>query len=148
MPKRAFTDTESRPAMFVAAAVVFGTMLIGAIAVTLSSGSSTATPTPTTSAAVVGLDGLPVRKADPPSSLPRPNTGRAPEEAGDPGGWEQGLVFALVAVGMLGIGVVVFRGGKATRARRDEWRAAAAPGQEEVRRAAHEKAARGATPLR
>ena len=47
-----------------------------------------------------------------PVSIPQPNSGTAPKTAGDRGGWEQLTVFGLMLGAMLGIGVVVFHGGK------------------------------------
>ena len=48
------------------------------------------------------------------SAMPKPGCGREPVDSGDRGGWQQTLVFAVLMVGMAGIGVrVAF----ATRAR-------------------------------
>lgn len=130
---------DPRAPMFVAAAVVFGAVLLGAVAVAWLAGDSGGTSASTTTTLVVEPDGSVQPQLDRPSSLPQPNTGRAPEDSGDPGGWEQLTVFALVTAGMLCIGVIVFRGGKRTRARRAEWLAQSAPGQEELRKAQKER---------
>ncbi|MCB0977067.1 MAG: hypothetical protein KDB02_06370 [Acidimicrobiales bacterium] len=134
---------DPRGPMFFAAAVVFGAVLLGAVAVAFFAGDSGESTSATTTTMVLGPDGSVVPQVERPSSLPRPNSGKKPEEAGDPGGWEQLTVFALVAVGMLGIGTVVFRGGKRTRARRAQWLAQSAPGQEELRREQKERSAHG-----
>lgn len=66
-----------------------------------------------------------------PHIIPRPNEGRAPTDPGDPGGWEQLTLFGVLAVALVGIGVVVARGGGArARAGRAAWRAAAASGHD------------------
>lgn len=120
--------------MFIGAAVLFAAVLVGAIAVAFFAGSDDEATSTTTTAVEIGPDGSTVPVYERPSSLPEPNSGRAPEDSGDPGGWEQALVFALMAGGMLTVGLVVFRGGRRTRARRAEWLAAAGPGEEDRRR--------------
>ncbi|MBX3314665.1 MAG: hypothetical protein KF906_10130 [Actinobacteria bacterium] len=137
-PSDAATGPRSGPAsdrrMFVAAGALFVAVLLGAIAIAFLAGGDDGTSSTTTTAVEVGPDGSTVPVFERPSSLPAANSGRAPEDPGDPGGWEQTLVFVLMAGGMLTIGAVVFRGGRRTRARRAEWLAAAAPGEEERRR--------------
>lgn len=127
-------DADPRRSMFIGAAVLFAAVALGAVAVALFAGDAGSETSTTTTAVILAPDGSQVPVYERPSSLPQPNSGRAPEDSGDPGGWEQGLVFGLLAAGMLGIGYAVFRGGKRTRARRAEWVAAAAPGREEARR--------------
>lgn len=65
-----------------------------------------------------------------PHIIPRPNEGRAPEDPGDRGGWEQLTLFGLLAAALTGIGFAVFRGGASARANRAAWRAAAATGRD------------------
>lgn len=50
--------------------------------------------------------------------IPRPNSGTAPEDAGDRGGWLQGSVFFIVVAGVAVIGVLVVRESRAKRAER------------------------------
>ena len=50
--------------------------------------------------------------------IPRPNSGRPPADAGDRGGALQGLVFALIVIGVGGIAVLVVRESRRARARR------------------------------
>lgn len=47
--------------------------------------------------------------------LPRPNSGQAPESAGDPGGWMQYMVFALIFAGLALIVVLVVRESRKAR---------------------------------
>ncbi len=66
-----------------------------------------------------------------PHIIERPNTGHAPENPGDRGGWEQlsllGLIIAAVVV-IIAVGV---RGGGAkARAGREAWKAAAETGRD------------------
>lgn len=127
-------DADPRRSMFIGAAVLFAAVALGAVAVALFAGDAGSETSTTTTAVVLAPDGSPVPVYERPSSLPQPNSGRAPQDSGDPGGWEQGLIFGLLGGGMLVIGFAIFRGGKRTRARRADWVAAAAPGQEDVRR--------------
>jgi len=50
--------------------------------------------------------------------IPRPNSGRPPRDAGDRGGALQGLVFALIVIGVGGIAVLAVRESRRARARR------------------------------
>lgn len=70
--------------------------------------------------------------APPPQIVPEPNSGRAPEEAGDRGGWGQLGLFAVIVVAMGGIATVVVRGSRQARVNRAAWRAAAATGRDGV----------------
>jgi len=65
-----------------------------------------------------------------PVSIPGPNQGVAPKTPGERGGWEQLTVFGLMLGAMLGIGVVVFRGGKKARAGKAQWMAAGESGHD------------------
>ena len=62
-----------------------------------------------------------------PHIIPRPGEGKAPENPGDRGGWEQLALFALMLAAMVGIGFVIFHGSRKTRAARARWLAAASP---------------------
>lgn len=78
----------------------------------------------------VGEAGVSQESGAKPESIPLPGSGKAPENAADRGGSEQLAVFGIMAGAMLFIGVVVFRGGKKSRAGRNLWLAAAASGQD------------------
>ncbi|MGI8710340.1 MAG: hypothetical protein ACR2LA_05030 [Acidimicrobiales bacterium] len=66
-----------------------------------------------------------------PHIIERPNSGRAPENPGDRGGWEQLALLGLIVVAVAVIGVVAVRGGGArARAGRAAWRAAAESGRD------------------
>ena len=67
-----------------------------------------------------------------PHIIPRPGEGHAPKNPGDPGGWEQLTLFAVMLGGMVGIGVVIFWGGRKARANRAQWIAAGATGRDGV----------------
>lgn len=117
----------------IAAVVVFGAITIGAIVVVLAPGSDEKGPGAPTTSLVVGPDGSTVPVVDQPSSLPKPDSGRAPEDSGDPGGWEQTLIFVLVVLAMGGLGLALARGTRRTRAAKQRWIDAAQPGREEER---------------
>lgn len=67
-----------------------------------------------------------------PHIIPRPGEGQAPSAPNERGGSEQLALFGLMMVAMVGIGVVVFRGGKRARAGRAEWLAAGRTGHDGV----------------
>jgi hypothetical protein len=50
--------------------------------------------------------------------IPEPNSGRPPTDAGDRGGALQGLVFALIVIGVGGIAVLAVRESRRARVRR------------------------------
>ena len=60
-----------------------------------------------------------------PHIIPLPNSGTAPKNPGDRGGWEQLMLFGLMTVGVGVIGVFALRGNRSARANRAAWRAAA-----------------------
>jgi hypothetical protein len=67
----------------------------------------------------------------PPSIIVQPNSGEAPEDPGDRGGWEQLALLGLIVVVVGGIATVVIRGGGAkAKANRERWKAAAASGRD------------------
>lgn len=66
----------------------------------------------------------------PAEAIPRPGSGKAPEEAGDRGGSLQLGLFGVMAAGMLFIGVMIFRGGRTAQANRRRWQDAAATGRD------------------
>jgi hypothetical protein len=64
-----------------------------------------------------------------PSMLPKPNTGTAPRDADDPGGWGQYAVFyGILASGVIIFGLVFFESRRKLRAIREADGAAAAAG--------------------
>ncbi len=65
-----------------------------------------------------------------PHIIPRPGDGQPPQNPGDRGGWEQLTLFTMMLGAMLGIGVVIFRGGRKARANRAQWLAAGTSGQD------------------
>lgn len=66
-----------------------------------------------------------------PHIIERPNSGRAPKDPGDRGGWEQLSLLGLIVVAVVAIVVVAVRGGGArARAGRAAWRAAAESGHD------------------
>jgi hypothetical protein len=65
-----------------------------------------------------------------PHIIPRPNSGKAPEEAGDRGGWAQLSLLGLIVVAIGGVSYGVVRGTKRSRANRSAWLAAAESDQD------------------
>lgn len=60
-----------------------------------------------------------------PAIIPKPNSGEAPDEAGDRGGWAQLALLGMIVLALGGIGFAVARGSRRSRANRAEWLAAA-----------------------
>jgi len=129
----------SRKTFVLAGVVMLVLLFLGALAAGFY---VDANDTPMGGAETATIDDAPAPKGAPappagatkPSSLPRPADGRAPEEDGDPGGWQQIALFGLLAASMLGIGAAIFVGSRRTRANKAAWLAAAEPGQEDLRR--------------
>lgn len=126
------TNDPSRSSIVIAAVVMVLALAAGAaiVAVTSGSGDRDRSLGATTEEELVAA--LEREGAIPgaPSIIPNPAEGVAPEDAGDPGGWQQLALFGLLAASLLGIGVVVFRGGKKAQANRARWRAAAETGRD------------------
>lgn len=101
-------------------------LLLGILIVVLAGDDTPAGSPPTTVPVTVTTpDGSVVPGGERPSSIPLPSEGTGPTESGDPGGVEQLALFGLLVVAVAGIGFVIFRGGKKTRANRALWLAAA-----------------------
>lgn len=74
---------------------------------------------------------LPEEGGAKPHIIERPNSGRAPENPGERGGWEQLSLLGLIMVAVVVIVTVAVRGGgKKARAGRAAWKAAAATGRD------------------
>ena len=132
---------------FLAAAALFIAVGVGALVVSLLGPDAGRDDASTSSTVVVTTpDGSTVTAVERPSIVPEPNSGREPEDSGDRGGLQQTVLFGLIVLATAGIGVAIFRGSRRTRAKRAEWVAAAAPGQEEARAAAA-GITRSATPV-
>lgn len=58
--------------------------------------------------------------ADPPSIIPRPGSGRAPEDPGDRGGWEQVALLGVVVGALALIAALVVRSARRGRGRGDQ----------------------------
>ena len=52
-----------------------------------------------------------------PNIIPTPAEGRAPDNPGDPGGWEQLLVLGLVIIGLASVGGLLWRSSRNARRR-------------------------------
>jgi hypothetical protein len=94
---------------------VAGAVLVVALVAGPAGGAAaTQEPPPTSTTAVVA-------DRDLPGVIPRPNEGREPQQAGDPGGWLQLTLAALVVVAVAVIFAIVARSAaRTTRAKRLE----------------------------
>lgn len=110
-----------RRTLILAAGLLAGVIIAGMVVVALSVDEGPRTDTQGQLAEQGGAK---------PHIIPRPNDGHPPEDPGDRGGWEQLSLFGVLAVAIVGIGVMVFRGGRSARANRAAWRAAAATGRD------------------
>ena len=94
----------------VAAAVVSALVSLAGLAAPSAAGDTTPTTT------------LPLDSGDR-SVIPAPNTGHEPTDSGDRGGWEQLLLFGIMAAGSIIIfGRVLWAGHQRTRANQAEQR--------------------------
>ena len=111
-------QTYSRRSLWIAAAILFGAMTVGVLAVAVFSKP--------TSAPVTAPAG-----GEPPKSIPLPNSGQKPEKPGDRGGWEQLLLFSVVCLSVTAIFAGATRGGsKKAKAGRAAWKAAGESGHD------------------
>jgi hypothetical protein len=102
-----------RRTMVIAAAVLFGVIALGVLGTALL--SDPGPPSAETPAA-----------GQPPSIIVKPNSGAAPEDSGDRGGWEQLALLGLMVSAIGVIAVFALRGSNAkAKAGRDRWKAAA-----------------------
>ena len=106
-----------RRTLIISAVLLFGVIALGVGAIALFSDPGPPSPAQGSQAT--------------PRIIEQPNTGSAPENPGDRGGWEQLALMGLVLASLVGIGVVIARGGGAkAKANRDAWKAAAATGED------------------
>jgi hypothetical protein len=56
--------------------------------------------------------------AEKPEMIPQPGSGRAPEQPGDPGGWQQAAVFGVMVAGMATLALLAWRSSVRARQRR------------------------------
>lgn len=106
-----------RRTIWLSALVLFGSLVVGIVLMAIfADPGSEPQPTTTDSGA--------------PHIIDRPNSGHAPTNSGDRGGWEQLALLGGMVVVIGGIGVVVFKGGSAAKANRDRWKAAGRSGQD------------------
>jgi hypothetical protein len=106
-----------RRTVWLSALILFGSLIVGILlmAIFADPGSD---PQPNTT------------DSGSPHIIDRPNSGHKPTNSGDRGGWEQLALLGGMVVVIGGIGVVVFKGGSAAKANRDQWKAAGESGQD------------------
>jgi hypothetical protein len=93
------------PLVAIAALVLLAALGVGAPAATGQTDSTTSTTTPIRDSDT-GLNDI----------VPQPNSGEAPDDPSDRGGWQQYLVFGLIIGGMAVIVVIVTRQSRRARA--------------------------------
>lgn len=114
----AATESAERRSFLLAGLVLAAVILVGVVVVAATSATDPG-PRRDTQGQLGEDDGAK------PHIIPRPGEGEAPDDPGDRGGWEQLSLFGLLVVAIAGIGLVIFRGSRRTRAGRQAWRAAA-----------------------
>lgn len=60
-----------------------------------------------------------------PAIIPKPDSGKAPEDPGDRGGWAQLAILGVIVATLGGMGFALARGTRRSRANRAAWLAAA-----------------------
>ena len=121
VPSAVDVGRNDRRTVILAAALIAGVIIVGVVSVAVSVGDG---PRRDTNSHLAEAGG------GKPHIIPRINDGAKPKNPGDRGGWEQLTVFGLMASAVVGIGFVVFRGGKTARANRGMWFDAAATGHD------------------
>ena len=76
-------------------------------------------PTDPTAQTVQTTSTLPTDNRELGNSLPKPNQGMEPQDAGDPGGWLQQSLFFVICAAIVVIGLLVWRSSHAARASRE-----------------------------
>lgn len=129
--RRATTDP-SRSSIVIAAVVMVCALAVGGaiVAITNGSGERERSLGATTEAELVAEMAREGTLTGSPDIIPDPNQGVAPTDPGDPGGWQQLALFGVLVLALMGIGIVIFRGGKQAQANRARWREAAATGRD------------------
>lgn len=106
-------ERDERRTFVVAGAVFLGVLvvLIALVAVVAGGEASDGT-SPTTTIACEPGDAACLaaqRSAERPGIIPRPGEGRAPDDPGEPGGWEQVALFGVIVAGLGVIATLVVR---------------------------------------
>lgn len=123
--RRAASDDAQRARIVVVCLAVLVALIAGtALIAAFVDDGSPAEP----SAQVEGAEGQ--EAGAPPEIVPQPNSGKAPDEAGDRGGWAQLTLLGLIVAAVVGIGFVVMRGSRRSRANRAAWLAATESGRD------------------
>jgi len=118
--RRSASSEIDRRTIIWSAVVLVGALLVGVIVVAVTYDPGPTNPAPAQTGG-----------AEAPRIIPQPNSGTAPDDAGDRGGWEQLALMGLIMAALVGIGIVALRGpGSKARAGREAWKAAAATGRD------------------
>ncbi|WCO67211.1 hypothetical protein PO878_00555 [Iamia majanohamensis] len=114
------TSARERRTIVVAGAAFFGVLGVLIVLAAVVAGDS-GDPQPTATTQACAPDDAQClaaqQSAGRPGIIPRPGEGQAPEEPGDPGGWEQTALFGVLVGGLALIVVLVVRGARRARAR-------------------------------
>lgn len=114
-------DRNERRGRWIAATLLLGVVVVGVVIVSLSVDEG---PRKDTQGQLTEQGGAK------PHIIPRPNEGQAPQDPGDPGGWEQLGLFGMIVGGLGVITLVVVRGSARVRANRAAWLAAGGSGHD------------------
>lgn len=108
------------------AGLAFGAMLLVVVVATtvLSGGAGDERPAATGTTVACAPDDIRCERAQgvagPPGIIPRPGSGRAPEDPGDRGGWEQVALLGVVVGALALIATLVVRSARRGRRRGGE----------------------------
>ncbi len=126
------TDGSERRSILLAGAAVFGALLVLVVVALVFSGDA-GDPDPATTSTEACAPGDEVclaaqQSGERPGIIPHPGDGRAPAEAGEPGGWGQLALLGIILVAVATIVVMVVRSTRrARRAAGDETPAGTSP---------------------
>lgn len=114
------TSRSERRTLVVAGAVFFGILVVLVVLAAVVAGDS-GDPRPSATTQACATDDTQClaaqQAAGRPGIIPRPGEGQAPEEPGDPGGWEQVALFGVLVGGLALIVALVVRGARRARSR-------------------------------
>lgn len=129
--RRSASGQLDRRTILLSAGLLFGVLIVGIAIFAVAYDPGPKGPAVTADGTAGIAEGEELSEGGAPAIVPEPNSGTAPADAGDRGGWAQLGLLGLVVVAIGGIATVVVRGGGSdAKARRAAWRAAGATGRD------------------
>lgn len=129
--RRSPTAQIDRRTLWLSGGLLFGVLLAGIAIFALAYDPGPKGPAVTADGTGGIAEGEELTGGGAPNIVPDPNSGTAPADAGDRGGWAQLALLGLLVAAIVGIVLVVARGGgSGAQARRAAWKAAGESGRD------------------